>query len=113
MILLLCRELALAQIKEGNADVLVATDVAGRGIDVKNVSLVVNYDMAKNIEGMLSKQVIFTCSSTAPHSLISLFYIRLYTSYWSYGSCRPIWYCNHVLDRLRYRRYVRFEANAI
>ncbi|KAH8551768.1 P-loop containing nucleoside triphosphate hydrolase protein [Umbelopsis sp. PMI_123] len=44
------RELALAQLKEGNADVLVATDVAGRGIDVKNVSLVVNYDMAKNIE---------------------------------------------------------------
>lgn len=44
------RELALAQLKEGNADILVATDVAGRGIDVKNVSLVVNYDMAKNIE---------------------------------------------------------------
>lgn len=74
-ILLLCRELALAQIKEGNADVLVATDVAGRGIDVKNVSLVVNYDMAKNIEGMLSKQVTFTCSFTAPYSLLSLFYI--------------------------------------
>ncbi|KAG2172071.1 hypothetical protein INT43_001548 [Umbelopsis isabellina] len=44
------RELALAQLKEGNADILVATDVAGRGIDVKNVSLVVNFDMAKNIE---------------------------------------------------------------
>ncbi|KAI9138103.1 P-loop containing nucleoside triphosphate hydrolase protein [Paraphysoderma sedebokerense] len=46
------REYALSQLKTGAADVLVATDVAGRGIDVPNVSLVVNYDMAKNIEGL-------------------------------------------------------------
>ncbi|ORX55205.1 P-loop containing nucleoside triphosphate hydrolase protein [Hesseltinella vesiculosa] len=44
------REAALDKLKSGNAEILVATDVAGRGIDVKNVSLVVNYDMAKNIE---------------------------------------------------------------
>lgn len=44
------RETALNSIRMGNKDVLVATDVAGRGIDVKNVSLVVNYDMAKSIE---------------------------------------------------------------
>lgn len=30
-----------------------ATDVAGRGIDIHDVSMVVNYDMAKNIEGEL------------------------------------------------------------
>ena len=36
--------------KSGTIDVLVATDVAGRGIDVKDLSLVINYDMAKNIE---------------------------------------------------------------
>lgn len=47
------REFALSQLKNGNADVLVATDVAGRGIDVKNVSLVLNFDMAKNIEGKM------------------------------------------------------------
>ena len=31
---------------------MVATDVAGRGIDVKDVSIVINYDMARTIEGM-------------------------------------------------------------
>lgn len=45
------RDLALAQLKAGQKDILVATDVAGRGIDIKNVSLVLNYDMAKTIQG--------------------------------------------------------------
>ncbi|KAI9475589.1 MAG: P-loop containing nucleoside triphosphate hydrolase protein [Benjaminiella poitrasii] len=44
------REAALAKLKDGLADILVATNVAGRGIDVKDVSLVLNYDMAKSIE---------------------------------------------------------------
>ena len=46
------REAALQGLKSGRKDVLIATDVAGRGIDVKNVSLVVNYDMSKSIEGL-------------------------------------------------------------
>ena len=41
---------SLSGLKAGDKDILVATDVAGRGIDVKDVSLVINYDMAKNIE---------------------------------------------------------------
>lgn len=44
------REYALAALKSGAKDILVATDVAGRGIDIKDVSLVINYDMAKSIE---------------------------------------------------------------
>ena len=44
------RELALNGLKEGAKDILIATDVAGRGIDIKDVSLVINYDMAKSIE---------------------------------------------------------------
>lgn len=44
------REYALASLKSGHKHILVATDVAGRGIDIKDVSLVINYDMAKSIE---------------------------------------------------------------
>ena len=45
------REQALAELKSGVKHILVATDVAGRGIDIQNVSLIVNFDMAKSIEG--------------------------------------------------------------
>ncbi|KAF2255224.1 DEAD-domain-containing protein [Trematosphaeria pertusa] len=44
------REAALASLREGRSDVLVATDLAGRGIDVLDVSLVVNFNMANSIE---------------------------------------------------------------
>ncbi|QPG74439.1 hypothetical protein FOA43_001768 [Brettanomyces nanus] len=44
------RETAIRELKTGRADILVATDVAGRGIDIPNVSLVVNYQMTKGIE---------------------------------------------------------------
>ena len=44
------RELALEGFKDGTFEVLVATDVAGRGIDVQGVEHVINYDMPKDIE---------------------------------------------------------------
>ncbi|XP_049548557.1 ATP-dependent RNA helicase vasa [Anopheles darlingi] len=44
------REMALKDFKEGRMDVLIATSVAARGLDIKNVSHVVNYDLPKNID---------------------------------------------------------------
>ena len=44
------REDALKGFKAGEYDILVATDVAGRGIDVKGIDLVVNYEMPYLIE---------------------------------------------------------------
>ncbi|KAG9206249.1 mRNA splicing protein prp28 [Epicoccum nigrum] len=44
------REAALQSLRDGRTDVLVATDLAGRGIDVPDVSLVVNFNMANSIE---------------------------------------------------------------
>jgi len=44
------REAALASLRSGHTDILVATDLAGRGIDVPDVSLVINFNMAMSIE---------------------------------------------------------------
>lgn len=44
------RNNAMSNIKTKNKDILVATDVASRGIDIKDVGMVINYDMTKNIE---------------------------------------------------------------
>ncbi|QFI37795.1 DEAD/DEAH box helicase [Moritella marina ATCC 15381] len=42
------REDALQQFKEANLRVLVATDVAARGIDVDNITLVINYNLPED-----------------------------------------------------------------
>jgi ATP-dependent RNA helicase DDX5/DBP2 len=44
------REQALNDLKEGRIKTLVATDVAARGLDIKGVTLVVNYDLPANTE---------------------------------------------------------------
>ncbi|HNV00829.1 MAG TPA: DEAD/DEAH box helicase [archaeon] len=42
------RMYAVSMFKEGNLDALIATDVAARGLDIKNVSHVYNYDVPKD-----------------------------------------------------------------
>jgi ATP-dependent RNA helicase DeaD len=44
------RERVIAQFKQGAIDILVATDVAARGLDVERVTHVINYDMAHDSE---------------------------------------------------------------
>jgi len=44
------RERALAKFKQGKTQVLVATDIAARGIDVEDIDLVVNFDFPREPE---------------------------------------------------------------
>lgn len=44
------RDWVLKEFKEGSAKLMIATDVAARGLDVKDITLVVNYDLPSNFE---------------------------------------------------------------
>jgi hypothetical protein len=44
------REAGIKGFRDGTYNCLIATDVAGRGIDVPDVALVINYDMPSSVE---------------------------------------------------------------
>ncbi|XP_011270510.1 hypothetical protein CAOG_08856 [Capsaspora owczarzaki ATCC 30864] len=44
------RDWVLAEFKAGKCDILIATDVASRGLDVKDIRFVINYDFPNNVE---------------------------------------------------------------
>ena len=49
------RERAIQQLKEGKLDILVATDVAARGLDVERISHVLNYDIPYDTESYVHR----------------------------------------------------------
>jgi ATP-dependent RNA helicase RhlE len=49
------REKALARFERGEVDTLVATDVAARGIDVRDVTHVINYDAPEDRDGYVHR----------------------------------------------------------
>jgi superfamily II DNA/RNA helicase len=49
------REKALKQFRSGELSILVATDACARGLDIDNVSHVVNYDMPRDVEGYIHR----------------------------------------------------------
>jgi len=49
------RERTINQLKSGALDILVATDVAARGLDVERISHVVNYDIPHDTEGYIHR----------------------------------------------------------
>lgn len=49
------REQTLDRLRNGSLDILVATDVAARGLDVERISLVVNYDIPLDAESYVHR----------------------------------------------------------
>merc|ERR1712013_905636 len=49
------RDLVMREFRSGSSRVLISTDLLARGIDVQQVSLVINYDLPSNTENYLHR----------------------------------------------------------
>merc|ERR1712083_975607 len=49
------RSLVMREFRSESSQVLISTDLLARGIDVQQVSLVINYDLPQNIENYLHR----------------------------------------------------------
>lgn len=49
------RNRVLKRFKEGGSEILVATDVAARGLDIENVTHVINYDLPQDVESYVHR----------------------------------------------------------
>lgn len=81
------REQALEAFKSGENPVLIATDVAARGLDIANVGLVINYDMPKQMDDYVHR---IGRTGRAGKSGVAIGFIN--------EKCR---YCNELTELLR------------
>lgn len=49
------REQTIERLKKGKLDILIATDVAARGLDVQRISHVINYDISQDVESYVHR----------------------------------------------------------
>lgn len=49
------RDSTLREFRDGEFSVLVATDVAARGLDVKDIRIVINFDMPSSIQDYIHR----------------------------------------------------------
>ncbi|POW00333.1 hypothetical protein PSHT_13090 [Puccinia striiformis] len=61
------RDWVLEEFKSGRSPIMIATDVASRGLDVKDIAYVINYDMPNGIEDYIHRIILIECF----HSLVS------------------------------------------
>jgi ATP-dependent RNA helicase DeaD len=102
------REFALKQLRDENIDVLVATDVAARGLDIKNVTSVYNYDLPKTAEEYIHR-IGRTARAGAAGEAVSLLSERDYENFSRVERDRSLHIKEEQLPEFERVKFVREE----
>jgi len=70
----------LDDFKSGRKPVLVATSVAARGLDIKNVELVINYDLPKSIDDYVHRYIKKSAYNIEINFLLEFIYFHIAAS---------------------------------
>lgn len=68
------RDLIMREFRSGSSRVLITTDLLARGIDVQQVSLVINYDLPSNRENYIHRYVILKLHFVQNVFIIAILY---------------------------------------
>ena len=79
------RDWVLGQFRMGQCSLLVATDVAARGLDIKDIKMVVNYDFPSNLEDYVHR--IGRCGR-AGNKGTALSFFTMKSGKWATGLCK-------------------------
>ena len=96
------REMIMREFRSGSSRVLVTTDLLGRGIDVQQVSLVINYDIPAQRESYIHRWVSFTrarytCILGRYREIIALNLFSTFITYKRWGLASAL--INKILHR--------------
>lgn len=83
----------MRQFRSGRKDVLVATDIAAKGLDFPDIQHVINYDMPKEIENYVHR-----IGRTGRYVSLPTCHLRLiaYQPFWEDPSLSKISLCTHT-----------------
>jgi ATP-dependent RNA helicase DDX41 len=85
------RDNAISAFKAGRKDVLVATDVASKGLDFPNIQHVINYDMPEDVDDYVHRIGVCLCVCVCVCVCVtSLTSRRPHGALWQDGCCHDV-----------------------
>ena len=84
----------------GQVRILIATDVASRGLDIDDVTHVFNYDFPKDLEEYVHRYFTVSCFALKPHLVLLLGYMPGLNTIYKLPKKQKLPHYTHIYNRI-------------